>query len=254
MARDLFIRCRRLHAINPPKRNEEPVQAIARDNLRRVVTVMVKAGPPDATAFTTENYVYELADYLDMCFAREQPVTAKTYGGLMKTVHRWQQQLRQLRAEAQIQRELDQRDGWLPAWNSLVDEFEVPQDDDTPIRIVPLANAAEIIHEGSTMRHCVGSYYRQCVEGHTRIFSIRRGELTLATTEVSRNNGRWQSVQTKARNNQPPVDAARKAAQLTATRYNTAWSAASAQDPHPHSDWMLKPNTGETKPSLRQMP
>ena len=253
VARDLFIRCRRLHAINAPKRNEEPVQAIARNNLRRVVAVIVKSSTPDAAAFTTENDVNELGDYLDMCFAQEQPVTAKTYGGLMKAVHRWQSRLRQLRAEAQIQRELDQRDGWLPAWNSLVDEFEAPQDEDTLIRIVPLINAADLIHEGSNMQHCVGTYYRHCVEGRTRIFSIRQGEYTLATTEISRNNGRWQSVQTRARNNQPPVDAARKAAQLTAAQYNTAWSAASAQEPHPHSDWMIKPNTGETKPSLRHI-
>ena len=254
IACDLFTRCRHLDAINAPKRNEEPVQAIARDNLRRVVVTMVKNSTPNAMPFAIDHDVNEIADYLDMCFAQEQPVTAKTYAGLMKTVHRWQNQLRQVRAQTQMQQELDQRQGWLPAWNSLVDEFEIPQDDGTPIIIVPLVNAAELIHEGSTMKHCVGRYYRHCVEGHTRVFSIQRGEFTLATTEVSSKNGRWQSVQTRAINNQPPVDAARKAAQLTASKYNEAWLAAKAQDPQPHSDWMLKPDTGETKPSIAKTP
>ena len=254
VACDLFMRCRRLRAINAPKRNEEPVQAIARENLRRVVAIIVKTRTTNAMPFATDRDVNEIADYLDMCFAQDRHLTAKTYNGLMKTVHRWHQQLRNHRAEAHIQRELDQRDGWLPAWNSLVDEFQVPQDDDKPITIVPLVNAAELIQEGSTMKHCVGTYYRHCVEGRTRIFSIRRGELTLATAEISHNNGRWQSVQIRAINNQPPADAARKAAQLTAARYNEAWLTTKAQDPQPHSDWMLKPDTGETKPSIAKTP
>ena len=256
IACDLFMRCRLIDAINAPKRNEEPVQATARENLRRVVTIIVKTRTTNAMPFEIYHDVNEIADYLDMCFAQDLHLTAKTYSGLMKAVHQSQRRLHQLRAEAQIQRELDQREGWLPAWNSLVDEFFVPQDDDTPIRIVPLVNAAELIHEGSTMKHCVGTYYRHCTDGRTRIFSIRRGELTLATTEISRTNGRWQSVQTRAANNQPPADATQKAAHITAARYNEAWLAAKAQDQkqNPHSDWMLKPDTSETKPSTAKTP
>ena len=58
------------------------------------------------------------------------------------------------------------------------------------ISIVPLCSTPELPKEGRHMRHCVGTYTYKCSNGASRIFSIRQGDATIATTELSLRGGR----------------------------------------------------------------
>ncbi len=66
-----------------------------------------------------------------------------------------------------------------------------------------------IVEEGSAMRHCVGTYVKNVVAGHTHIVSVRRNGERLATMELTRNGS---VCQLKGRYNAEPALATKKAA------------------------------------------
>lgn len=68
-------------------------------------------------------------------------------------------------------------------WESALEEFKMKG-----YNIVPLIETHQLIDEGKAMHHCVGSYVRQCLDGSSRIFSIRKGEARVATLELSKNH------------------------------------------------------------------
>lgn len=51
--------------------------------------------------------------------------------------------------------------------------------------LVELSQSFDLFEEGTAMGHCVGSYVPRCLEGTSRIFSVRRGENRLATIELA---------------------------------------------------------------------
>ena len=76
-----------------------------------------------------------------------------------------------------------------------------------PVRIQRLKNMAELITEGTLMRHCVGTYGAVCMAGESSIWSItsEMGSKRLATLQLSR-AGSIVQVQGKA-NSRPAVEA-----------------------------------------------
>lgn len=51
-------------------------------------------------------------------------------------------------------------------------------------KIVELTSSAELYDEGQAMEHCVGGYSRDCVDGHSAIFSLRSDGNRAVTIEV----------------------------------------------------------------------
>lgn len=52
-------------------------------------------------------------------------------------------------------------------------------------RILPLRSAAELMEEGTRMKHCVGTYAGRVAAGLCLIYSIRRGNDRVATLEIA---------------------------------------------------------------------
>lgn len=74
-------------------------------------------------------------------------------------------------------------------------------------QLVPLTTPTQLIEESISMRHCVASYVEYCVSGKVRIFSVRDSisGLRIATTELRKNNSKWEVVQIKGKHNQEMI-------------------------------------------------
>ena len=97
-------------------------------------------------------------------------------------------------------------------WDSAVEQFE-----SGIYTVVPLTNRAMMILEGTKMDHCVGSggYTNQCVEGVSRIFSIRMTNdldgRPIGTAQLSkRNNNEWYLAQLRGPHNHDVTDDVKK--------------------------------------------
>jgi hypothetical protein len=90
--------------------------------------------------------------------------------------------------------------------------------------VVELSSAAALMDEGREMHNCVRSYTDVCVEGRSRIFSIRRDGQRVATLEICLGGpGVWTVSQLRAKFNQRVADTTlQRVAQLVAQGYAAA--------------------------------
>jgi hypothetical protein len=65
-------------------------------------------------------------------------------------------------------------------WDSLLETFIFKG-----YEVVPLVTSLELFDEGKEMHHCVGDYSKQCLLGTSRIFSIRKEGMKVATAEIA---------------------------------------------------------------------
>jgi len=90
-----------------------------------------------------------------------------------------------------------------PSWHCIVetgmDAWMAAFPKESPYRIVPLTTPQQMLEESKAMRHCVVTYIENCIEGGTRIFSVRDAgsNLRFATAELSCQAGQWKLVQLK---------------------------------------------------------
>lgn len=66
-------------------------------------------------------------------------------------------------------------------WNGLVPSCKIKN-----YEIVPLVTGKELIIEGIVMKHCVGSYVTRCINGVSRIFSIKSNGVSIVTFELTK--------------------------------------------------------------------
>ena len=66
------------------------------------------------------------------------------------------------------------------SWPGLSHAFAAPNG----IEAVPLVDPASLSAEGRALRHCVGSYVLECLNGPTHIVSLRRDGTSLSTVEI----------------------------------------------------------------------
>ena len=190
-----------------------------------------------------------MADYAAHLIDNDEDITAHTYSGLLKAARRWHQTEQLERVAIQIQEQIDRQEGWVQCWNSLVDSMSIPHPDepDQPdITIVPLYSTPELLREGRHMNHCVGTYTHRCSNGASRVFSIRQGDTTIATTELSLRGGRWQVAQTRAWHNHDAPEIAHHAAKAVSRAYQAKWKE-SADAKNRHRSWLQHPETGSIK-------
>ena len=62
--------------------------------------------------------------------------------------------------------------------------FEHPTKEYDGFQFVFLGSPEDLVHEGKTMRHCVGGYSEQCLEGESIIFSMRKDDRGYITLEL----------------------------------------------------------------------
>ena len=249
----IFCICRRkADLIRPPQLHELPEATRARERLRHIIRLIMKPGGPDTdltTDFATLSYVM---DYTANLIDTDQDITAQSYNGLMKAARRWHQTEQQAIAAALVQEQIDRQAGWFPCWNSLVDTTTIPnpQDPEQPdITVVPLTTTHALLEEGRHMKHCVAVYTNSCTDGQARIFSIRQGTATLATTELALKAGKWHVAQTRAWRNGEASERAHHAVKILVRAYRQRW-AETHNTPKRHHAWLQHPETGETKAFL----
>lgn len=86
--------------------------------------------------------------------------------------------------------------------------------------VVPLNSAYDLIDEGKDMHHCVGSYVNSCVNGRSRIFSIRKNNVKKATLEINTFSNKWEVNQIRGACNAEVSDELKKIAQQVVKLYN----------------------------------
>ena len=248
----LFSTCkRRSDYIGPTRREENPIATRARERLRHLMRLIFKATGTEQPVEADWQTISYLADYAVYIIDNDRDITAQTFGGFQKAAQRWHQAEQLEIAAAEIQAEIDRQEGWFHSWNSLVEATTVPDPTDPTmpvISVVPLTNTHALLQEGREMRHCVGTYSNQCLDGRSRIFSIRQDGHTLATTQLSLTMGQWKVSQTKAVKNGSPPQNAQLTARFLSQKYQEIWKGL-GDAPHKHRCWLQHPITGKTKPS-----
>lgn len=71
-------------------------------------------------------------------------------------------------------------------WEGMYPQFTVHGAEDT-FDFIELTTSTELLNEGRKMRHCVGSYASRCVNGSTRIVSVKKNGVSHITLELNRN-------------------------------------------------------------------
>jgi hypothetical protein len=68
--------------------------------------------------------------------------------------------------------------------NIIFKEFINPDKEYSGFKFIQMRTAKDLIHEGTTMHHCVGGYADRCTEGRSIIFSMRKNEKSYVTIEI----------------------------------------------------------------------
>jgi len=102
-------------------------------------------------------------------------------------------------------------------WDSLLGPFQLYGYD-----VVPLVTVEQLYDEANEMEHCIITYEKRCVEGLSRVFSIREREHTRATFELALRYDRWELIQVRGLRNSRPHPACKVIAVETLVRYRAA--------------------------------
>lgn len=108
----------------------------------------------------------------------------------------------------------------LETWFSEIGEFEYKG-----YKVIPLTDSHSLLDEGREMHHCVGSYSSSCVDGRSRIFSIRKDGFRAATLEITNNpnvSSIWTVNQCRGLNNENVSEIIKKVSSEVVKRYNKA--------------------------------
>lgn len=94
------------------------------------------------------------------------------------------------------------------AWRCVVaaeiDEWNAAIPSDNPLRLIPLNSPRKLLDESLKMHNCAIYYAGKCINGESRMFSIRDSVdgQCVATAELSSQGGTWALVQLKGQHNQ----------------------------------------------------
>ena len=241
-------------AASPPKADEDPITSRTRRRIRQLAQTILREDPACPTSQRSANNSHTntdiiLLDYIKYQLTNDRDITPTTYTGLLKAAHRWHQREQQAQMAREIQRQIDRTNGWFECWNSLVDHLDIPDPQNPgapPIRALALTSTQQLLAESRAMNHCVAAYAEASASGRSRIFSLRQGSTTLATTELQYRNGTWQATQTQGPANHAASDPATRAAARLAQAYQEHWDAS----PEPrHLHWEQNQHTNATRPT-----
>ncbi len=103
-------------------------------------------------------------------------------------------------------------------WESLLGPFRLYGYD-----VIPLVTVGQLYDEANEMEHCIVTYEKRCLEGVSRVFSIRERDQTRATFELALRYDRWELIQVRGWRNSRPSPACKVIAVETLVRFRTAW-------------------------------
>jgi len=146
-------------------------------------------------------------------------IRGRTVRSVARAAREWQDRLQAEAAEAL--RDQDRRlRSWAPCG---IREAPVTRVDGKPHRIIELTTLEQLMDEGVTQRHCVGSYAKAAHAGRCAIFSLRdRRDKSVLTLEV--NLGTRRVVQVRGQQNRRPTDEEARAVESWVARAGLAWT------------------------------
>lgn len=104
-------------------------------------------------------------------------------------------------------------------WLSLLPPFR-----HSGLDVVPLVSTYDLMEEAAELCHCIYSYVPACLKGVSRIFSLRKDDVWLATFELAIQDDKWRLVQLRGAYNARPENTSLciYVARETERRYNMA--------------------------------
>ena len=182
-----------------------------------------QTSPPTEPA--AQNDLFQVRDYVDAISTAGVLIKSTTWKGLHKQSVRWHRQFRNgaLNA-ARWEKTIETQGGRYLAWNSLLETQSIRK-----LKIVPLCSQQELQEETVAMDNCVFQYASRCAQGKTRIFSVRKNDNRVATSEITLKNGEWLPTQTQTKGNNTPDPTAVAAMREVARQYTNAYRGSSQQ-------------------------
>ena len=154
------------------------------------------------------NQVSDAITYTQGMTLEGTEVTATTWNGLLKAIHRWHQRIEQQATRQQWTAVVNDNGGKPRAWEPALGHFQ-HQD----VTATELTDECMLLQEALEMSHCVHLYGSRAEQGTVRVFSLTQKPGSRATASIILRNGRWKEEQTKGPRNHPTTDAMRECTQ-----------------------------------------
>ena len=200
---------------------------LRKENLKKVALLAVGHERSKQESYTETRQAREnISDaitYAHQAATEGSPVTAKTWNGLMKAIHRWHERMNEKKTRAEWERIVSANQGKIRSWEPLLELWK-----DEEITATELTDEHMLLEEALEMKHCVHIYGQAAEKGQVRIFALRSKESNRATTSVVQRDGSWIEQQTRGYRNHPPAPAIQQWAQKLVNACNNP-----AQEPAP---------------------
>ena len=132
-------------------------------------------------------------------------ITATTWGGILKAIHRWHQRMNREETRQQWTDIVNNNGGKIRWWKPTLGQFK-HQD----VTATELTNECMLLQEALEMSHCVHLYGSRAKQGTVRIFSLTQESGNRATASVVLRDGLWRQEQISGQSNHPTTDAMRE--------------------------------------------
>ena len=132
-------------------------------------------------------------------------ITATTWGGILKAIHRWHQRMNREETRQQWTDIVNNNGGKIRWWKPTLGQFK-HQD----VTATELTNECMLLQEALEMSHCVHLYGSRAEQGTVRIFSLTQESGNRATASVVLRGGLWRQEQIMGKRNHPTTDAMRE--------------------------------------------
>ena len=132
-------------------------------------------------------------------------ITATTWGGILKAIHRWHERMNREETRQQWTDIVNNNGGKIRWWKPTLGQFK-HQD----VTATELTNECMLLQEALEMSHCVHLYGSRAKQGTVRIFSLTQESGNRATASVVLRGGLWRQEQISGRSNHPTTDAMRE--------------------------------------------
>ena len=160
---------------------------------------------------------------------------SRSWAGFLGASRRWHQDALDRNMDEQPRQFLRWSGGEYDAWNSLLEAHS-----DRGMDVVPRTGAMALMEESLAMQHCVDSYWTNCRDGQSRIFSLLNDGEAVATGKIVLRGLRWEGRQVRAQQNREPGEAAKGVMSGVAERYSQAWTGLEEEPDRRHRSWKEK--------------
>ena len=190
----------------------KPPQTLTDENTRKVVSLAIQHTPQDPQGYAQERTTtHDISDahiYIHQMAHNRTKVTATTWKGLLKAIHRWHEQADQIKTQMEWDKIIAANNNQVRTWEPIVRHFEYGA-----VTATELTDEAMLLQEALEMKHCVHLYGKRASTGQTHIFSLRDESGNRATLSIIPTQGGWREEQTRGYKNHPTTQPIRDCAQ-----------------------------------------